>query len=1250
MANPAIIIGLGGTGQWVLTYIKKNLEDTYGQVPQEIRLLSFDTTSEKTEAKVERNEEHAKVGNIQLSEGEFVYLGGDIRKICKKVADGEGYNQLSSWLQAKYYLSALDDDAFLLSKGAGQRRQFGRMAVFYDLGKNPSEIYGKIEQAITDVSKSSKQQIEIFITCSLAGGTGSGMVIDIAHIVRQIAENKAKKFAIRAFLVLQNTFQSVLNVNDIHANSFAAIREISRFLQVFDRDYPIYYTDDKSSREPTYLYHSVYKNKLFDTCFLLDARRERNTLEGAKPWLGMFPAVAECMTALLDNATGDTFSQHYKNVNTRLGAAQIKLDQALFSSLGTYTYILPVEDMIETAVHRASLELLKDRLFKIDTNSRSKQLEVTFDNQAELSFTPKEVVGTFFSSDKTANGTDNILYFQQMQTVLDNPSFTDQIFIEEMATRGLELLSWLTPVEQDDEVNLVAQSIQSVIEASVLGKVSTSEVKGDEPHSAANRIIADIKEFKDEKLGYEDKDSRHIPGTLQKGLAKYAMLNRRRFRQILVTFLATILNGETSDPVVAKSGKLPYATEVVHWMIKSFDDFEGFIKNIMAYRAKTGEMAAARDDAIRTRQIMVETKNLSDLINRLKKTAIHGQEDYIAAEDYLFQLEREEILYKVMLDYSIMFKKIAIDAKSQLDIWTQILTLGGELESTGTKEPGAYNLLVEQKKEIKRRRKELEDIMVYKYLTDDNHENKLYERLMNDDKWAEFMRRLDWKINLKHDVKKDNNQLNEIKRDVRYWFDWEEKEENDFLIDLTYYNEKLSKKAEYEESPSLLNARFLVNKLRPYFFDIRNETIADRLQEMERAEGLAKQMLDKTAALISYDPPTQTELEKHNFICINKGGQVSYFNDVASGLKKSAPTDQTNQVIGLTNHHRCIVLSTLDLLIGYKTEAVETSKNAYMQPENDHKLMHNFPAEVNASVLEGRLTRPPINESRRLLAPRLVALLEDPEMIRRYVLSRVYGLIREVPSIDDPNKSQMTLILDRENRRDLSYRINLTLPNTYEPEELDAITQFILVEIDREQGLRYIRDINPGITNRVEPKRVDDTIELFQRTILSGRDILVKEFEKILKESTTLLNSRKVDSHNVLSNAFRRFVHRDYDRYDRETRLGKTENLNSYIKEFLDRNRDCLAVNPENLDQEAAIFTRLTDDIVTMLENMVPNVCPVTYSALTRKIDDYIESRILPMREKTNDQLTRDLGSIMHLILWDEVERLERLSDNQSYT
>ena len=125
VVNPAVIIGLGGTGKWVLTYVKKNLLDTYGgEMPKTVRLLSFDTTSEKISRDGVPQEEDARVGNVQLDkQAEFVYLGGNIQQICREVRDEGRHPHIRSWLQARTYLQTADSDAFDISRGAGQKRQ-----------------------------------------------------------------------------------------------------------------------------------------------------------------------------------------------------------------------------------------------------------------------------------------------------------------------------------------------------------------------------------------------------------------------------------------------------------------------------------------------------------------------------------------------------------------------------------------------------------------------------------------------------------------------------------------------------------------------------------------------------------------------------------------------------------------------------------------------------------------------------------------------------------------------------------------------------------------------------------------------------------------------------------------------------------------------------------------------------------------------------------------------------------------------
>ncbi len=1212
-ANPVIIIGLGGTGQWVLTYVKKNLLDTYGKMPDTVRLLAFDTTSGESEAAIaaeEKEEEQARVGDVTLGTGEFIYLGGNIRHICEDIKYRGEHPHISSWLQAEWYLQAQDDDAYDISKGAGQRRPFGRMAVFYDLAGGDPQIINRIDQAITDVKAANERNlpIEIYLVCSLAGGTGAGMFIDVAHITRQLAEAASipRGFAIRGFLVLQNAFTPVIEVRQVLPNVFAAMRELDRFMLVFDREYPIYYSHHR--RDPLRVYHSIYRSKLFDSCYLLDARRPQRPLDSVPPWLGVFPAAADCITALLDPETGSTFDAHYKNVNNELGKAQDELGQPLYSSLGTYTYILPTRDIVARNTYKAALELIGQRLLTVERDE-SGVLRVTDAGQREISSAPRDEAPAFLRMEKSRDDVQNLPFCQQAMQILGSGRTRDPEFVREIAGLGIEVLNWLLPVEKDDVIQQTAATIQRVLETSLEADVHTSRVYKDDYPSAAARIAGEIERIRRELLGWEEEGGRVVSGRFQKGLDEYLQRDRRRFRRLLTGRLEEILNGVRDDPIVARSGKLPYAQEFLKWLVQALDEFLAFLDAVKEEREKSGELALARDNVERTKQVMFDTRQLTGVLDRLKGTAVRAQEDYIGAENWLLELERQEILYRAVMDLATALKEVALEAKGRVDHWVNLLALGGPVESG---EVGVYRYLAEEAAELQRRRDEQRRIRVHEYLTDERYEDELYARCIGE-RWGEIMHRMRWKM---------------------------EDGEEGFRLRLLYGNEDLIVAPTRREKATVYNARFLQERLRPYFYEIEQETIADRIREKWRPDGAAKAFLDGAEAMLDFTKMAykQHKTEKHNFVCVNRGRQITYFDELAEGLKAQASRDKTNQVLGLTNKHRCIVLSTSDLIIGRHTAPYEAASRAYLDYSGDRRLLHNFPAEVNASQYEQRLRRPPIREEQRLLDPKLVALLEDPEMVRRFTLGRFYRLIREEGVAGVSGQSQYVLRLDRLDRySEEPDRVRLTLPSG-RPNLLDAMTTFVYPRVDPDTDVRRIMDVTPGEFIGVEPERVDQAIRRREQSIIEGWEGAVEEFERLLEQNRDLLTE---GGNEILIGAFRRLLVEQ----GRVARRGDEAELPTLVKQFVEENADCL---------EGAYRSQMEEKFIAFLKACREEGRFATGGrrVLIQRLREYIEKieplhkaekiRRLP-EERRPDQITRDLYAIMHMILWDELQRLERL-------
>jgi hypothetical protein len=419
-SNPALIIGLGGTGQWVLTYIKNNLLERFEKVPSQIRLLSFDTTGEDSEVykrgSQEPTEDEVRVGPVRLTPGEeFIYLGGNIKNTCEQIRDGK-FSHIGSWLQAEDYLRTLSDDDFTLSRGAGQRRQFGRMALFLDLMSiNNNKVIGKISDALQSIvsTQTKAQSIDIYIVTSVAGGTGSGMFIDVAHLARQIAQrNVRREVTIRGFIALHNTFHSVIRVEQVKPQVYAAIREVNRFLSMFGEEYPINYSESQNIRE----LRTIYTSKLFDNCFLLDAERSQLSLREKKPQYGVYPSIADCITMLLDPSSGDIFQQHYKNVNNRVVDIQKRKPFAMYSSMGTLSFVLPVEDILKACTLKFSRQFL-DTYFAHQPKSKGTQDKLSDDVQ------------TFLQQAASNSGIQNTAFVQRVAIITRQSNLEDEASI-----------------------------------------------------------------------------------------------------------------------------------------------------------------------------------------------------------------------------------------------------------------------------------------------------------------------------------------------------------------------------------------------------------------------------------------------------------------------------------------------------------------------------------------------------------------------------------------------------------------------------------------------------------------------------------------------------------------------------------------------------------------------------------------------------------------------------------------------------
>ncbi|MGB0696209.1 MAG: tubulin-like doman-containing protein [Rhodospirillaceae bacterium] len=123
-------------------------------------------------------------------------------------------------ISARLYDTLLPDGEEV-RQGAGQLRALGRIGFLCGM----ETIHDTLENAIRDIkSVGDPQSVNVLLFGSLVGGTGAGMFLDVAIMIRNLLEPKAN---ISGFFLLPEVFAAVSDLDRIWANGYAALKELS---------------------------------------------------------------------------------------------------------------------------------------------------------------------------------------------------------------------------------------------------------------------------------------------------------------------------------------------------------------------------------------------------------------------------------------------------------------------------------------------------------------------------------------------------------------------------------------------------------------------------------------------------------------------------------------------------------------------------------------------------------------------------------------------------------------------------------------------------------------------------------------------------------------------------------------------------------------------------------------------------------------------------------------------------------------
>ena len=994
MARPAIIIGLGGTGQWVLTYLKKNLlEENGGVIPPEVKLLCFDTTLRSSvyagkSSRLNELYEDIHIGSINVTEGkEFIPIGNDVFNLVNEI--GAGKHSHLQWFPAKYFLSNMPRAAYNLQEGSGRFRHLGRIALFQDLAiRHVSKILSHLQSSIWEIQReiSSDKQLEIIIVGSLAGGTGSGMLVDIALWVRHIAQQMSTRFIVRGFFVLPRPFmENGMGENhDMLARSFATWRELDRFMLSsgpFEQNIVNYNESD-----PNFRIHS--SQRLYDLCYMVDSSRESNSLSTVRPEDGVFPLIANTISFVIDSEKkGRRYIEDVTN-NLAINLANLPR-KSYYSAIGSYTLKIPVYYIQEMLSYQLALDVLKEFL-ALETNGKNSFPIVSDSNNREAPANQKgyeaainfmQSIGLFMDG----RTIPNTRFMNFIAEVSEKDRLLDQGYLH-MIARGLSdensnFLKAFTDISQDEEGKRILLDSSPELNKLIWQKVIPSRDYFDTPDVALERIKTGVSQFVQENYGINFTGGEQFGGRYGNALEQIKIVQVMRFKKLLQAWTLQTLNGSSFNSLVARGGKIGYVRSFYSGLLGVFDYFIKALNDIRKIRIEEGIDTKYRLDA---EQAFIEYKALGTKKcwltfwdNFTHPDAHKSQRNYLLAEQRYINARKEEIILDKIAAAIKEMRNITSKGLEDIQSWIVCLAFG----DPRTNGKSLYSELLESFQDIIEGQKMDRRLERISKLIGER-EYKIDEADL-----LEMLGHIKWEINEFSDgfritcgidlPTEENNQLTSFSP---FFLEGQKIKENLKLII------KLSKRQYYNIPQEYLLAKELQNEYpSPVLLVDAIDKKADPL--FAPAYSSQKSAVASYYYRIHYDDDNLS---------------TKYFADFEKEIEKRNPYIRDNSFVHFDSeyYHRMTIVRSDDLIPSEDFQVWRDCRGAYIQqvtqPQHgtpSAELLHIFPAEINACSYETEISRL-LGKKYRILRPDTVALLEDKERFELFFIAYALGFIK----------------------------------------------------------------------------------------------------------------------------------------------------------------------------------------------------------------------------------------------------------------
>ena len=347
-----LFIGVGGTGQKALRSIKETINKTIKpECHDQVRYLVVDCAE---------NELHRLMQDGVFEQSEIMlipYQGAHDTISPQHIAPDK-----KDWVDPNLYSATGGGIPGMHpgfeSDGAGAWRQPGRVRLTSPGG---IDVINKIQQVINGTQHPAGTKLKVFFLCSVAGGTGSGTIVDLVYMTRHVLEtNFAGLYNnTRIFGYIFSPSACDGRINEKRhpgANHYAAMKEIAYLMRLGDRNEKI---------KMNYGITNVTFNKnIFDTCMIVDGNTPafggfQNPAKTARDVV--VQSILGCMTATVTNGGNTTtlidsvFSNNRMDVTAVIPRLPVNVYPRYagysFNATGFASVKVPVELLTSVVMH-----------------------------------------------------------------------------------------------------------------------------------------------------------------------------------------------------------------------------------------------------------------------------------------------------------------------------------------------------------------------------------------------------------------------------------------------------------------------------------------------------------------------------------------------------------------------------------------------------------------------------------------------------------------------------------------------------------------------------------------------------------------------------------------------------------------------------------------------------------------------------------------------------------------------------------